>query len=88
MPKRAVFKRSRRELALDVSAGVHILLIVEQSSLESQSRECAKTSILTAFICGLDPTAPVLCMVILLSFALVPCVVYGSNNVPGGKRSR
>ena len=38
MPKRAVFERSRRELSLDVSVGVHILLVVEQSSLECQSR--------------------------------------------------
>ena len=38
MPKKAVFKRSRRELSLDVSVGVHILLVVEQSSLENQSR--------------------------------------------------
>ena len=37
MPKGAVFERSRRELSLDVSAGVHILLVVEQSSPESQS---------------------------------------------------
>ena len=43
MPKRAVFEKSRRGLSLDVSAGVHILLLVEQSSLESQSRGCAKT---------------------------------------------
>ena len=49
MPKRAVFKRSRRELSLDVSIGVHILLVVEQSSLESQSRGCTKTPILTVF---------------------------------------
>ena len=47
MPKRAVFERSRRELSLDISIGVHILLVVEQSSLESQSRGCAKTPILT-----------------------------------------
>ena len=49
MPKRAVFERSRRELSLDVSVGVYILLVVEKSSLESQSRGCgyAKTSILT-----------------------------------------
>ena len=40
MLKRAVFERSRRELSLDVSIGVHILLVVEQSSLESQSRGC------------------------------------------------
>ena len=46
MPKRAVFERSRRELSLDVSVGVHILLVVEQSSMERQSRGCAKTSIL------------------------------------------
>ena len=43
MLKRAVFERSRRELSLDVSVGVHILLVVEQSRLESQSRGCAKT---------------------------------------------
>ena len=47
MPKRAVFERSRRELSLDVSVGVHILLVVGQSSLESQSRGYAKTPILT-----------------------------------------
>ena len=44
MPKRAVFERCRRELSLDVSVGVHILLVVEQSSLESQSRGCAQGS--------------------------------------------
>ena len=49
MPKRAVFERSRQELSLDVSVGVHILLVVEQSSLESQSRGCAKTSIRTVY---------------------------------------
>ena len=27
MPKRAVFERSRRELSLDASVGVHILLL-------------------------------------------------------------
>ena len=48
MSKRAVFERSRRELSLDVSVGVHNLLVVEQSSLEDQSRGCAKTPILTA----------------------------------------
>ena len=47
MPERAVFERSRREFSLDASVGVHILLVVEQSSLESQSRGCAKTPILT-----------------------------------------
>ena len=46
MPIRAVFERSCRELFLGVSIGVHILLVVEQSSLESQSRGCAKTPIL------------------------------------------
>ena len=51
MPKRAVFERSRRELSLDVSVGVHILLVVEQSTLESQSRGCAKTPILTVLRC-------------------------------------
>ena len=49
MPKRAVFERSRQELSLDVSVGVHTLLVVEQSSLESQSRGCAKTPILPVF---------------------------------------
>ena len=48
MPKRAVFERSRRERSLDVSVGVHILLVAEQSSLESRSRGCAKTPILTS----------------------------------------
>ena len=50
MPKRAVFERSRRELSLDVSVGVHILLVVEQSSLESQSRGYVKTPILKVFM--------------------------------------
>ena len=50
MPKRVVFGRSRGELSLDVSVGVHILLVVEQSSLESQSRGCAKTPILTVYL--------------------------------------
>ena len=49
MPKRAVFERSRRELSLDVSIGVHVLLVVEQSGLESQSWGCAKTPILTVY---------------------------------------
>ena len=56
MPNRAIFERSRRELSLNVSVGVHIFLVVEQSSLESQSRECAKTPILTLF--PLSPFAP------------------------------
>ena len=34
MPKSAVFERSRGELFLDVSVGVHNLLVVEQSSLK------------------------------------------------------
>ena len=46
MPKMAVFERSRRELSLDISVGVHILLVVEQSSLERQSGGRAKTPIL------------------------------------------
>ena len=50
MPKRAVFERSRRELSLDISVDIHILLVVEQSSLESQSRGCAKTPILTGTV--------------------------------------
>ena len=44
MPKRAVFEKFRRELSLDVSVGVHVLLVMEQSSLESQSRGCAHDS--------------------------------------------
>ena len=53
MPKRTVFERSRRELSLVVSVGVHILLVGEQSSLENQSRGCAKTPIFTgsSFVC-------------------------------------
>ena len=50
MPKRAVFERSRQELSLDVSVGVHILLVVERSNLESQSRGCAKTPILPVLL--------------------------------------
>ena len=46
MPKKAVSERSRRELSLEVSVSVHILLVVEQSSLESQSRVCVRTPIL------------------------------------------
>ena len=42
MPKRAVFERSHRELSLDVSIGVQILLVGGQSSLESQSRGVCK----------------------------------------------
>ena len=51
MPKRAVFERSRRELSLNVSVGVHILLVVEESSVESQSRGSARTPILTVCSC-------------------------------------
>ena len=51
MSKREVFERSRPELSLDVSVGVHVLLVVEQSSLESQSRGCAKT--VNADTCGI-----------------------------------
>ena len=47
MPKRAVFEISRRELSLDVSVSVHILLVVKQLSLGSQSRGCAKAPIVT-----------------------------------------
>ena len=50
MPKRAVFERSPREISSDISIGVHVLLVVEQSSLESWSRGCAKTPILTQSI--------------------------------------
>ena len=63
MPKRAVFERSRRELSLDESVGVHILLVVEQSSLESQSRGCAKTvnntNILTVLV--MQVSSPLVC---------------------------
>ena len=47
MPKRVVFERSRRERPLDVSVGVHILSVMEQSSLESQSRGFTKTPLVT-----------------------------------------
>ena len=50
MPKRAVFERSRRELSLDESVGVRILLVVEQPNLESQSRGRATTPILGGII--------------------------------------
>ena len=50
MPKRAFFERSRRELSLDVSVGVHMLLVVEQSSPERQSRGCAKILILMVVV--------------------------------------
>ena len=49
MPKRAIFERSRRELFLDVSVGFRILLVVEQSILESGSMGFAKTPILRVF---------------------------------------
>ena len=34
MPKRAVFEISGRALSLDVSVGIHIVLVAEQSSLD------------------------------------------------------
>ena len=46
MPRRSVFERSCGELSLDIPVGVDILVVVEQSSLESQSKGCAKTPIL------------------------------------------
>ena len=49
-PKRAVFEGSRGELYLNVSVGVHILLAVEQSSLESQSRGCQDSDTYGNFI--------------------------------------
>ena len=49
MPTREVFERSSQELSLDVSVDVYILLVVEKSSLESKSKGCAKTPILTAY---------------------------------------
>ena len=55
MSKRVFFKRSFRELSLDVSVGVHTLLVVEQSSLESQSRGCAKIQILTVVVSAPTP---------------------------------
>ena len=59
MPKRKGFERSRQELSLDVAVGVHILLVVEQSRLESQSRRCVKTPILTVHPVNKEmPTAP------------------------------
>ena len=58
MSKRAVFEKSRREPFLDVSVGVHVLLALEQSSLESQSRGCATTPILTVYIASIGPPSP------------------------------
>ena len=58
MPKRAIFERSRRELSSDISIGAYILLVVEQSSLESQSRGCAKTPILYLILSKIELTTP------------------------------
>ena len=60
MSKRASFENSRQELSLNVSVGVHTFLVVEQSSVKSQSRECAKTPILPVlsymcFLCDFFP---------------------------------
>ena len=63
MPKRAVFERSRREVSLDVSVGVNILFVVEQSSTERQSRGCAKI--------------PILMVLQYLGGALIPFVAVG-----------
>ncbi|CAN0440891.1 unnamed protein product [Ascophyllum nodosum] len=41
------FRKISSELSSDVSVGVHSILVVEQSSLESQSRGCAKIPTLT-----------------------------------------
>ena len=50
MPKKGRFSKDLvPELSFDVSVGVHILLAVEQSSLESQSRGCAEIPILTVY---------------------------------------
>ena len=49
VPTREVFERSSRELSLDVQVEVHIVLVVEKSSLESKIKGCAKTPILTAY---------------------------------------
>ena len=59
MPKRAVFEKSRRELSLDVSVGVRILLVAEQPSLESQSRGCAKTpTLMVLWFAGVGRSSP------------------------------
>ena len=74
MSKRGIFERSRRELSLDVSIGVHIFLVVKQSSLENQSRGCAKTPILTVLVCMRPdsntqlPTVTTVCIFILFYF--------------------
>ena len=60
MPKRAVFERSRRQLFLGVWVDVRILLVVEQSSLESQSRGYAKTPILRHFSLRYFQNMPIL----------------------------
>ena len=94
MSKRAVFERSRRELSLGVSVGVHILLVVEQSSLESQSLGCAQDSdtygICLHFLCSLLrktfslPYAYYmrLCGICFLSFCFSLC--FFSVSLPGG----
>ena len=50
MSKRAVAESFCQDFSLDVLVGVQILLVVEQSSLESHSRGCAKTPILTVIV--------------------------------------
>ena len=45
----------RRDLSKTALFGIGTLLVVEQSSLESQSRGCAKTPILMVFILMLLP---------------------------------
>ena len=85
MPKRAVFGRSRQELSLDVSVGVHILLAVEQSSPESQSRGCAKTPIITVciYMC--------VCVCVCVSFPFILDIKFAgrtSRGYTGGRSHR
>ena len=51
MPNDTSNESSRRDLSKTAFFGIGTLLVVEQSSLESQSRGCATTPILEVFRC-------------------------------------
>ena len=51
MTKMMLSERYRQELSFDASTGCRNFLVVEQSSFESHSRRCAKTSIFTVYAC-------------------------------------
>ena len=54
-----------------MSVDVHNLLVVEQSSLESQSRGCAKTPILTIRHVHRDAVPTLSCFVSIISVELI-----------------